>query len=183
SGIPDADFPRVIGEDPKRRGLLYEGTETGVYVSFDDGGHWQSLRLNLPIVPVHDLIVKDGDLLAATHGRSFWVLDNVALLQQFDQTAFGDPVHLFRPRTTVRFRQGAALAGGFDAQGANVGQNPPNGVVIPFFAREKPTAPATLKIVRDKGGATEDVRTITLQASDAAAPAAAERESPFRRPP
>jgi photosystem II stability/assembly factor-like uncharacterized protein len=184
NGIPDTDFTRVIREDPKRRGLLYAGTETGVYVSFDDGAHWQSMRLNLPVVPVHDLIVKDGDLLAATHGRSFWILDNVALLQQFDQAAAGEPVHLFRPRTTVRFRQGAALAGGFDSTGANVGQNPPNGVVVPFFVKEKPTAAATLKIVREKGSATEDVRTLTLQTTDATpTAAAADPESPFRRPP
>ena len=183
SGIPDADFTRVIREDPTRRGLLYAGTETGVYVSFDDGGHWQSLRLNLPVVPVHDLIVKDGDLLAATHGRSFWILDNVALLQQFDSSALGEPVHLFKPRTTIRFRQGAALAGGMDAANANVGQNPPNGVVIPFFVTEKPAAPATLKIVRDRSGTIEDVRTISLQAGEASAPAApADPESPFRRP-
>src|SRR5262249_33063976 len=161
----------------------YAGTETGVYVSMDDGAHWQSLRLNLPVVPVHDLLVKDGDLLAATHGRAFWILDNVALLQQFDSTTLGEPVHLFQPRTTVRFRQGAALAGGFDAASPNVGQNPPNGVVIPFFVKEKPTAPVTLKIVREKGGATEGVRSITLQATDAPAPAAAaEPELPFRRP-
>ena len=84
TGIPDGDFTRVIREDPGQRGLLYAGTETGVYVSFDDGGHWQSMRLNLPVVPIHDLLVKDGDLVAATHGRSFWILDNVALLHQFN---------------------------------------------------------------------------------------------------
>ena len=72
----------MIREDPGRKGLLYAGTETGVYVSFDDGARWQPLQLNLPVVPMHDLVVKDGDLVAATHGRSFWILDNVALLHQ-----------------------------------------------------------------------------------------------------
>lgn len=163
NGIPGTDFTRVVREDPKRRGLLYAGTETGVYVSFDDGANWQSLRLNLPIVPVHDLIVKDGDLLAATHGRSFWILDNVALLQQFDRAALVEPAHLFTPRTTIRFRQGAALAGGFDSPNPNSGQNPPNGVVLPFFVKDKPSAPATLKIVREKNGTTEEVSTITLE--------------------
>ena len=138
NGIRDDDFTRVIREDPGRKGLLYAGTETGVYVSFDDGGHWQSLRLNLPVVPVHDLIVKNGDLLAATHGRSFWILDNVALLQQFEAAALAEPVHLFQPRTTVRFRAGAELAGGFAGAGSNDGENPPNGVVVPFFLKDKP---------------------------------------------
>jgi len=184
TGIPDWDFTRVIREDPQRRGLLYAGTETGVYVSFDDGGHWQSLQLNLPIVPVHDLLIKDGDLLAATHGRSFWILDDVALLRQFDQPALSEPVHVFKPRATVRFRQGGQLASGFDqAANSNAGQNPPNGVVIPFYVKDKPAEPVTVKIVRDKGGSTEEVRTLTLQPADAAAPAAAEPPaSPFRRP-
>ncbi len=183
TGIPDTDFTRVIREDPVRRGLLYAGTETGVYVSLDDGGHWQSMRLNLPVVPVHDLIVKDGDLLAATHGRSFWILDDVALLRQFDQTTVAARVEVFKPRTTIRFRQGSSLAGGFGGPGANDGQNPPSGVVVPFYLKDTPAEAVTLTIVRDKDGATEDVRTITMQptgAPPAAAPAAP--ESPFRRP-
>ena len=70
-----------------RRGLLYAGTERGVYVSFDDGAHWQSLQLNLPLVPVHDLTIKDGDLIAATHGRAFWMLDDLAPLRQLTRAA------------------------------------------------------------------------------------------------
>ncbi|PYP13749.1 MAG: hypothetical protein DMD52_15455, partial [Gemmatimonadetes bacterium] len=81
-GIPATEFVRVVREDPTRRGLLYAGTERGVWVSFDDGASWQSLRLNLPIVPVHDLVVKEGDIVAATHGRSFWILDDVSPLRQ-----------------------------------------------------------------------------------------------------
>ena len=81
-GIADNDFTRVIREDPERRGLLFAGTETGVYVSFDDGAHWQPLQLNLPAVPIHDLIIKEGDLIAATHGRAFWVLDDIGPLRQ-----------------------------------------------------------------------------------------------------
>ena len=181
TGIPDHDFTRVVREDPKRRGLLYAGTETGVYVSFDDGGHWASLRLNLPVVPVHDLIVKDGDLLAATHGRSFWILDNVDLLQQFDAAALGDPVHLFQPRTTIRFRQGAALAGGMGSPSLNDGQNPPNGVVIPFYLKDRPGEAVKLEIVRDTGGAVEDVRTITLESEGAAPAAGAPPQAASRR--
>jgi photosystem II stability/assembly factor-like uncharacterized protein len=78
-GIRRDDFTRVIREDPSRQGLLYAGTETGVYVSFDDGDRWQSLQLNLPVTPIHDLIVKDNDLVVATHGRSLWILDDLTL--------------------------------------------------------------------------------------------------------
>lgn len=177
NGIPDGDFTRTIREDPGRRGLLYAGTETGVYVSFDDGAHWQSLRLNLPVVPVHDLLVKDGDLVAATHGRSFWILDNISLLHQLDADAISDPVHLFHPRETVRFKQGAALAGRLGSGSANDGENPPNGVVVPFYLKEKPTGAVTLKILRERGATTEEVRTFTLDTSGVAPVAETPRAS------
>jgi photosystem II stability/assembly factor-like uncharacterized protein len=162
-GIPATDFTRVVREDPGQKGLLYAGTETGVYVSFDDGSHWQSMRLNLPVVPVHDLLVKDGDLVAATHGRSFWVLDNVALLHQVTPATTTDAVKLFEPRTTVRFGRGAALAGNFAAASNIDGVNPPSGVVVPFFLRDKPTGPVTLTITRDGTGPGAGlVRTVTF---------------------
>ena len=88
NGLPATEFVRVVREDPVRKGLLYAGTERGVWVSFDDGAHWKSLRRNLPIVPVHDLAIKDGDLIAATHGRGFWILDDISPLRQMsEQTA------------------------------------------------------------------------------------------------
>ena len=162
-GIPAADFTRVIREDPGRKGLLYAGTETGVYVSFDDGGHWQSIRLNLPVVPIHDLLIKDGDLVAATHGRSFWVLDNVALLHQVTPATTTDAVKLFQPRTTVRFGRGAALAGNFASASSIDGVNPPTGVVVPFYLKDKPTGPVTLTITKEGTGPGAGlVRTITF---------------------
>jgi photosystem II stability/assembly factor-like uncharacterized protein len=162
-GIPATDFTRVIREDPGRKGLLYAGTETGVYVSFDDGGRWQPLRLNLPVVPVHDLTIKDGDLIAATHGRSFWVLDNVSLLHQVTPATMTDAVKIFQPRTTVRFGRGAALAGNF-ATASNIdGVNPPAGVVVPFYLKDKPTAPVTLRITKEGTGPGAGlVRTVTF---------------------
>jgi len=174
-GIPATDFTRVIREDPGRKGLLYAGTETGVYVSFDDGGRWQSLRNNLPVVPVHDLIVKDGDLVAATHGRSFWVLDNVALLHQVTPATTSDAVTLFQPRTTVRFGRGASLAGGFGGAPATDGVNPPAGVVVPFFLKEKPTAPVTLTITKEGGAGAGLVRTVTFEPEGATQAAGAPR--------
>ncbi len=175
TGIPDYDFTRVIREDPQRPGLLFAGTETGAYVSFDDGAHWQSLKLGLPVVPVHDLLIKDGDLVAATHGRGFWILDNVALLRQFNATSLGDRVHLFTPATTVRFRANAGAAGGFGNDPSGTGENPPAGVDIPFYLKDAPSGPVTLKIVRERNGASEDVRTFAMDTSGRAAPTVAGR--------
>ncbi|MDP2959703.1 MAG: hypothetical protein Q8N53_25085 [Longimicrobiales bacterium] len=147
SGIPANDFTRVIREDPERRGLLYAGTERTVYVSFDEGGAWQPLNNKLPVVPIHDLLVKEGDLAVASHGRSFWVLDNVELLHQFDAQALGETAHLFRPRPTIRFRDGGDLVGAYAARSA-AGENPPSGVVIPFHFKTKPAGDVTLRILR-----------------------------------
>ena len=100
SGIRRNDFARVIREDPSRPGLLYAGTETGVYVSINGGETWQPMKLNLPAVAVHDMHVKDGDLVLATHGRGFWVLDNLSPLRQLSDEALDAPAHLFRPPDT-----------------------------------------------------------------------------------
>jgi photosystem II stability/assembly factor-like uncharacterized protein len=167
SGIPDYDFTRVIREDPKRPGLLFAGTETGVYTSFDDGRQWQAMKSGLPVVPVHDLLFKDGDLIAATHGRGFWILDHAALLHQFNAVSLADPVHLFAPETTARFRAGASPAGGFGAAASGSGENPPTGVSIPFYFRDIPSGPVTLKIVREQNGASEEVRTFAMDTSGA----------------
>ena len=102
NGIPPAEFARSIREDPKRPGLLYAGTEYGIWVSFDNGDHWQSLRLNLPVTPVHDIAVAGNDVVIATHGRSFYVLDDVAVLRQLTPQVAQQPVHLFVPAAAVR---------------------------------------------------------------------------------
>lgn len=102
NGIPENDFVHAVREDPKRRGLLYAGTEHGVYVSFDDGEHWQSLSLNLPDVAVHDLVVEEKDLVIATHGRSFYVLDDIAPLRQLQPQIARADVHLYRPDDAMR---------------------------------------------------------------------------------
>ncbi|MFQ5701746.1 MAG: glycosyl hydrolase, partial [Acidobacteriota bacterium] len=115
------------------KGLLFAGTEFGLYVSFDDGRRWQPLQLNLPVTPVTDLAVHEKDLVVATQGRSFWILDDLSLLHQLDPTITSEPVHLFRPRDTVRFGGGFS----FGRQGAG-GQNPPTGVIIHYSLAEQP---------------------------------------------
>jgi photosystem II stability/assembly factor-like uncharacterized protein len=102
SGIPDNDFARAIREDKKRKGLLFLGTETGIYVSFDDGARWQSLRLELPVTPVHGIEIKDNDLVIATHGRSFYILDNISVLRQVNAAMTTEPLVLFDPADAIR---------------------------------------------------------------------------------
>jgi photosystem II stability/assembly factor-like uncharacterized protein len=102
TGIPADDFPRVIREDKKRKGLLFLGTETSIYISFDDGGRWQSLRLELPVTPVHGIEIKNDDLVIGTHGRSFYVMDNIGLLRQATRNTTDDPVVLFDPSDATR---------------------------------------------------------------------------------
>jgi photosystem II stability/assembly factor-like uncharacterized protein len=177
AGIPHHDYTRVIREDPIRRGILYVGTETGVYVSFDDGDSWRSLQGNLPSVPVYDLQIKGTDLIAATHGRSFWILDDLTQLHQMADGVEEKEIHLLRPRTTYRLAppfHGTKPAYGKNYQlslGADVayiqskepdgsirrrfldaGQNPPTGVIVIFHLNNKPQNGLTLSFL-DEGGA------------------------------
>jgi len=146
AGIPEMAYTRVVREDPVKRGLLYAGTETGVYVSFDDGARWQSLQLNLPRSSARDLIVHGSDLAVATHGRSFWVLDNVSPLRQLTDAMRREPAHLFAPDTAIRWD------GGRERRAVGVGQNPPSGVTVDFLLQTKPKGTVTLAFL-DQAGA------------------------------
>ena len=132
-GIAPTHFTRALRCDPARAGLLYAGTERGAYVSFDDGARWQPLQLDLPITPITDLAVKENDLIAATQGRSFWVLDNLAHLQQLDARQANAEFHLFAPETVDR------MGGGFGGRGgSSVGANPPGGAIARVFVKSAP---------------------------------------------
>jgi photosystem II stability/assembly factor-like uncharacterized protein len=134
-GIPAGSFVHAVREDPVRKGLLFAGTETGVYVSFDQGGKWQSLQSNLPTAPVHDLVIKNGDLVVATHGRSFWVLDDISPLRQyFALPAEADAV-LYKPRPVVRFRNDGPTP---ERDLALVGQTAPRGAIFYYLLRSTP---------------------------------------------
>jgi photosystem II stability/assembly factor-like uncharacterized protein len=139
NGIDPEHFVRVVREDPVRRGLLYAGTERGVYASFDDGMSWRSMRRNLPMVPVHDLKIKENDLIAATHGRGFWVMDNITSLRQVQPEMMAKSAHLFEPADAWRTDWG----GGFQAQmaealggGGGVGTNPPGGARFQYWLKD-----------------------------------------------
>ncbi|MGA3209883.1 MAG: hypothetical protein ABSD20_01170 [Terriglobales bacterium] len=133
NGIPAGAYVRSVREDPVIKGLLYAGTETGVYFSTDDGAHWQSLQLNLPTSPVHDLAVKDNDLVAATHGRAFWILDDISPLRQANAINAGDDFHLFQPATATRLH----FPDNVDRR-RPVGDNPPKGAIFYYHLKSKP---------------------------------------------
>ncbi|MCA1582389.1 MAG: glycosyl hydrolase [Acidobacteria bacterium] len=138
-GIPENAFTRVVREDPRRHGMLYAGTELGLFVSFDDGGNWQPLQLNLPVVPITDMTIKDNDLIVATQGRAFWVLDDLTPLHEYRDGIAREGIHLFPPRPTVRMG-GGGFGGGEDEDATNnaFGKNPANGVQVSYFLRSKP---------------------------------------------
>jgi photosystem II stability/assembly factor-like uncharacterized protein len=149
-GIPDTTFVRAVREDPKKKGLLYAGTEMGVFVSFDDGGHWRPLKLNLPTVPVHDLMVKDDDLVVATHGRAFWILDDVSPLRQYSEELAQKSEHLYAPSTAYRIQAGASNP---RHPSKVAGQNPPAGAVIYYYLKDAPKAGTEAKLeILDSSG-------------------------------
>ncbi|MGE5340507.1 MAG: WD40/YVTN/BNR-like repeat-containing protein [Candidatus Omnitrophota bacterium] len=147
TGIPANDFTRVIREDPNRKGILYAGTESGVYVSTTAGTHWQSLNLNLPVTPIHDLIIHDNDLIAATHGRSFWILDDLTLLYQAVDLKPETAMYLFKPTRTIR------AAGLYNDKPVNAGESLNYGVIVRYYLKEKPgdKDPVSLSFFDAKG--------------------------------
>ena len=146
NGIPDGAYVRAVRVDPRKKGLLYAGTETGVYFSFDDGAHWQPLQLNLPVSPIHDLVVKDDDLVVATHGRSFWVLDNITPLRQIDPKAAVGDMLLYQPQTALRLHYPTE----FDRR-QPVGENPPPGALIDYYLKTEAKDEITLDILDAQG--------------------------------
>ncbi len=132
SGIDATHYTRAIRADPGREGLLYAGTEWGMYVSFDDGASWSNFQLNLPIVSIRDLHVKDNNLIAATHGRSFWLIDDLKPLHQLSDQVASSSVHLYKPKDSYRMQQ----RGGSDRISRTVGQNHPNGVLFHYYLKD-----------------------------------------------
>jgi hypothetical protein len=145
TGIPVGAYTRSIREDPVRRGLLYAGTEVGVFVSFDDGAHWETLQLNLPRASVRDLAVHGEDLIAATHGRAFWALDNVSSLRQLADSVTAKRAFLFQPVTAVRWFSGA------NPRSLTTGQNPLSGASIDYWLKEAPAAKISLEFLDSRG--------------------------------
>jgi photosystem II stability/assembly factor-like uncharacterized protein len=152
NGIPDGSFARAVREDPEKRGLLYAATEGGVYVSFNDGANWRPLKLNLPPTPVHDLVVKDNDLVVATHGRAFWILDDISPLRQFSDDVEKKDVHLYTPGPAYRIQAGQS---GERHTSKRTGENPPVGAIIYFYLKDAPKEGTETKLeILDASGKT-----------------------------
>jgi photosystem II stability/assembly factor-like uncharacterized protein len=150
NGIPDGSFLNCVREDLYRKGLLYACTEKGVYVSFDDGDDWQTLQLNLPVTSVRDLVVHEDDLVIATFGRSFWVLDDVTPLRQIEARATAADVWLYKPSTAYRVRPGSDQSTPVPDDEA-LAENAPNGAVLDYYLNEKSTGPIQLEIFDGDG--------------------------------
>jgi len=150
AGIPEGCFARVVREDPVRKGLLYAGTENAAFVSFDDGDHWSSLQLNMPTTSVRDIVIHGDDLVAATYGRAFWILDDLTPLRQIDRTVTGATAFLFKPERALRVRldlnQDTPLPPEMPA-----GQNPPNGAILDYYLKSAPSDDITLGIYDSAG--------------------------------
>jgi photosystem II stability/assembly factor-like uncharacterized protein len=150
NGIPSDEDVNVVREDPKRKGLLFAGTEDAVYFSLDDGEQWQSLRLNMPATSVRDLIIKNDDLCVATHGRGFWILDDITPLRQMSEQVTSSAAFLFKPELAYRVRwdtnPDTPLPPDFPA-----GKNPPDGAIIDYYLGSAAASPVTLEI-RDSVG-------------------------------
>jgi photosystem II stability/assembly factor-like uncharacterized protein len=146
TGIPAGAYTHAVREDPKQKGLLYAGTETGIFISWDDGAHWQTLQLNLPQSPIHDLIVKNDDLVVATHGRSFWILDSIAPLRQLGSNTANEALLLFKPDAAYRYHWPE-----FFEHRQPVGASAPSGAVLYYYFKDKPKGPVSIDIL-DAGG-------------------------------
>jgi photosystem II stability/assembly factor-like uncharacterized protein len=150
AGLPINAPVNTVREDTVRQGLLFAGTENAVWVSFDDGDHWQSLQLNLPHTSMRDLAIHDSDLIVATHGRSFWILDDIAPLRQMSTEVANADAYLFRPAEAYRVRNDTNTDTPFPPDEA-AGENPPDGVPLDYFLAKPPSGPVTLEIL-DAGG-------------------------------
>jgi len=149
NGLPDEPV-NTVREDPERKGLLFAGTERSVYVSFDDGDHWQSLRLNLPPTSIRDLVVHNDDIVVGTHGRSFWILDNITPLRQASAQVAGAAAHLFAPQMTYRVRRNNNTDTPLPPE-EPAGQNPPDGAMFDYWLKSATSGPVVLEI-RDAAG-------------------------------
>jgi photosystem II stability/assembly factor-like uncharacterized protein len=153
NGIPANAFTRVVREDPNHKGLLIAGTELGLYISYDDGENWKSFQLNLPITPITDVAFhkREKDLVVATQGRAFYVLDDVPLLYQLNGGAPTDDAHLYQPKDVYRFGAGGRGGGGGGRGGPAIGENPPGGAVVYYSLKSRPQGDVTLEFLDSAG--------------------------------
>ena len=150
NGLPKGVYVQTVKEDPERRGLLFAGTERAVFVSFDDGDHWQTLQLNLPPASMRDLAIHDDDLIVATHGRGFWVLDNITALRQLNDAISNSAAYLFSPADAINSPQ-SGDNGTPQPRDEPLAENPPVGAMIDFYLKTNATGPVVLEILDPSG--------------------------------
>ncbi|HKP47469.1 MAG TPA: hypothetical protein VJT50_12790, partial [Pyrinomonadaceae bacterium] len=151
NGLPADSYVHAVREDPVRKGLLFAGTESGVFISFNDGDNWQSLQLNLPNAAVRDLVIKDNDLVIATHGRAFWILDDISPLRELNSSVVAAVTHLYKPATAIRIRKNVGHDTPLPPE-TPAGKNPPAGAIIDYSLHSIPAGEVTLEIF-EPGGA------------------------------
>nr|MCU0404423.1 hypothetical protein [Chitinophagaceae bacterium] len=164
NGINRMHFTRTIVADRKRQGLLYAGTEYGMYISYDDGASWQSFQLNLPLVPVTDMVIKNNDLVVATQGRSFWILDDLSVVQQYEEGHSSKPFHAYTPAPAFRMQSSGGGWRGAGGSPSNAGSNPLAGVVIPIWVKSVTDSTKASVTILDKAG--KDVKTYSTSSKD-----------------
>src|SRR5215813_9439438 len=150
TGLPNGAYVRAVRADPVRKGLLFAGTELGVYFSLDDGDYWQPLLLNMPATPVHDLVIKDNDLVAATHGRSFWILDDISPLRQISSDVASARAYLFKPAPAMRIRASTNHDTPLTPE-VPAGENPPLGATLYYYLRSPAQGEVRLEILDSRG--------------------------------
>jgi photosystem II stability/assembly factor-like uncharacterized protein len=157
NGIPYGSFVNVVRADTKVRGLLYAGTERGMYVSFDDGAHWQALQRNLPVSSVRDIVVHGNDLVIGTHGRSMWIMDDISPLREMARAIASNGNYLFTPPLTYRVRRAGGVGGGVADEGTPIqpdepqAPNPPIGMYVDYYLNGAPSTPVTIEFVSPAG--------------------------------
>ncbi len=144
-GIPDNEVVNTVREDPVRKGMLFAGTERAVYVSFDDGDHWQTLRLNMPATSIRDLVIHGDDVVVGTHGRSFWILDDITPLRQAEKQLIMTDAFLFKPQVIYRMARNRNTDTPLPPE-VPAGQNPPDGAILDYYLGAKPAGPVTIEI-------------------------------------
>jgi len=182
AGLPLGVYVHTVKEDPMRQGLLFAGTERGAFVSFDDGEHWQPLQLNLPVTSVRDFAVYQNDLIVATHGRGFWVIDDISALRQAAPDVATADAYLFKPIDAIDYDQGGDDGTPLQKDEPQA-ENPPSGAYIDYYLKADATGPVTIEILDDNG---TTLHTFSSETSPAApgrgAPSGIPRTSPLWRP-
>ena len=180
NGIPANAFTRVIREDPNHKGMLVAGTEFGLYISYDDGENWKPFQLNLPITPITDIAFqkREQEMVVATQGRAFYILDDVPLLYQLKDGVLTEDAHLFKPKDTYRFGGGGRGGGGGGRGGAAVGENPPGGAAIYYYLKARPQGEVTLEFLDSAGKLVKKFSSKVVEPPPA--PAGEDDDNPFR---